>query len=67
LTAFWIELNDVPLVCMNREIGIGIESIVGEVEVVGVGWGNFLGVKVVIDISKPLARGRFLTGKGKRV
>jgi hypothetical protein len=52
---------------MNREIGIGIESIVGEVEVVGVGWGNFLGVKVVIDISKPLARGRFLTGKGKRV
>jgi hypothetical protein len=52
---------------MNRKIGIGIESIVEEVEVVGVGWGNVLGLKVVIGISKPLARGRFLTGKGKRI
>jgi hypothetical protein len=55
---------------MNREAGCNIGSTVGTVEQVdvnskGVGWGKYLRVKVMLDITKPLARGRLLKIKGK--
>lgn len=31
----------------------------------GIGWGQFLRVKIVVDLSKPLARGRMLKVQGK--
>jgi hypothetical protein len=63
--AFWIRMIGLPLSCMGRETGGMIGSSVGEVEVVdidvnGVGWGEFLQVRVLIDLMKPLARGRKL-------
>jgi hypothetical protein len=50
---------------MGRETGGMIGSSVGEVEVVdtdanGVGWGDFLQVRVLINLTKPLAHGRKL-------
>jgi hypothetical protein len=43
---------------------------VGEVEMVdmkadGIGWGEFLHVRILIDLAKPLAQGRMLKVQGK--
>lgn len=43
--AFWIQIHNMPLVCMNREVGINIGASLGEVEAVeangdGIGWGK---------------------------
>lgn len=63
-------MHNMPLACMNREAGCNIGSTVGTVEQVdvnskGVGWGKYLRVKVMLDITKPLARGQLLKIKGK--
>jgi hypothetical protein len=55
---------------MGREVGFKIGSSVGEVEEVdtdrnGIGWGEFLWVKILIDLSKPLPRGRKLKFEGE--
>jgi hypothetical protein len=61
--AFWVRMTNLPLACMSREVGINIGSSVGAVEDVdvaddGVGWGESLRVRIVLDLSKPLPRGR---------
>ncbi|XP_059431635.1 uncharacterized protein At4g02000-like [Corylus avellana] len=68
--AFWVRMVNLPLACMNQTTGRRIGSTVGEVEMVdteadGIGWGEFLRVKIVVDLAKPLARGRMLKVKGK--
>jgi hypothetical protein len=65
LALFWVQVHDMPLICMNKEVGTQIGESLGEVEEVdvtgdGVGWGRFLRVRVLIDITKPLERGRAL-------
>jgi len=52
-------------VCMCETMGIQIRSSMGQVEEVeteedGVGWGEYLWVRIRLDITKPLARGRVL-------
>jgi hypothetical protein len=49
-----------------------IGSTIGEVDEVevnenGVGWGEYLRVQIVLDLSKPLSRGRFLKLKEKTI
>ena len=61
---------DLPLACMSREIGRKIGASVGVVEVVdtdagGMGWGEFLRVKILMDLAKPLQRGRKINIKEK--
>jgi hypothetical protein len=68
--AFWIRMFNLPLACMGKEIGYKIGSSVGLVEEVDVsdgeaGWGEFLQVRVMVDVTKPLARGRMLHVKGQ--
>jgi hypothetical protein len=68
--AFWIRMYELPLACMGKEVGQQIGATVGEVEEVeadedGVGWGEYLRVRVVIDLAKPLARGRTITIRNK--
>jgi hypothetical protein len=63
--SFWIGMYNLPLACMGKSTGEKIGSSVGSVEEVDVsdeeaGWGEYLRVKVSIDLSKPLARGRML-------
>ncbi|XP_059450945.1 uncharacterized protein LOC132181722 [Corylus avellana] len=68
--AFWVRMVNLPLACMNQTTGRRIGSTVGEVEMVdtradGIGWGEFLRVRILLDLAKPLARGRMLKVKGK--
>jgi hypothetical protein len=54
---------NLPLACMNLEIGSKIKASVGVVENVdtdgeGNGWGKYLRVKIRLDLKKPFPRGR---------
>ncbi|KAL5741628.1 hypothetical protein ACOSP7_028360 [Xanthoceras sorbifolium] len=58
---FWVQLYNVPLVCMTKEIGWALGNKIGRVTDIDVGatgdcLGRFLRVRVVIDVSKPLSR-----------
>jgi hypothetical protein len=60
--AFWVRIINLPLGCMGRDIGRKIGETVGEVELVdaddeGIAWGEFLRVKIVLNLTKPLQRG----------
>jgi hypothetical protein len=68
--SFWVRMFELPLGCMGREVGRKIGSTVGIVEEVdtevdGVGWGEYLRVKISIDLAKPLSRGRKMKLEGK--
>jgi hypothetical protein len=62
---FWVRMLNMPLACMSREMGQRIGASMGtvvdvDVDEDGVGWGEFLRVRIVLDLTKPLSRGRFL-------
>ncbi|XP_041000319.1 uncharacterized protein LOC121246281 [Juglans microcarpa x Juglans regia] len=68
---FWIQFHNMPFVGMTRKIGEQLGVTIGRVLVMdtnesGTGWRKFLRVKILVDISKPLARGRFLNLGDKR-
>jgi hypothetical protein len=70
--AFWVRMFDLPLACMGKEVGFSIGSSVGKVEEVdvaddGVGWGEFLRVRIILDLSKPLPRGRTIRVRDKSI
>jgi hypothetical protein len=66
----WTQIHDMPLLCMTKGIGSKIGASLGELEDVdvaedGVGWGQCLRIRVSINLSKPLERGRALVFGGK--
>jgi len=68
--SFWIRMYNLPLACMNSTIGHQVGSTVGLVEEVEanegeMAWGEYLRVRIVIDLTKPLDWGRKLTIKNK--
>lgn len=68
--SFWVRMINLPLACMGDEIGRKIGATIGTVEAVdteanGMGWGEFLRVKIQLDLTKPLLRGRKLNIQGK--
>lgn len=70
--AFWVRMINLPLACMGNEIGRKIGATVGVVEAVdteanGMGWGEFLRVKILLDLTKPVLRGRKINIQGKPV
>jgi hypothetical protein len=67
---FWIQAHDMPLICMNKEVGTKMGKSLGELIEVdvagdGMGWGSYLRLRVNIDLTKPLDRGRALNLAGK--
>jgi hypothetical protein len=63
--SFWVRMYNLPLACIGKEIGWKIGSSVGTVEKVDVNyeeasWGEYLCVKMSLDLSKPLAGGCML-------
>jgi hypothetical protein len=69
--AFWVRMINLPLACMGKEVGHQIGATMGTVEEVdtneeGIGWGKSLRVRVKIDLTKPLARGRVINLLGKQ-
>jgi hypothetical protein len=68
--SFWVRMYNLPLACMSKDTGKKIGSSVGVVEDVDVqdnelGWGEYLKVKIRVDLKKPLARGRMLHMPGR--
>ncbi|TXG51369.1 hypothetical protein EZV62_023893 [Acer yangbiense] len=71
-TAFWIQIHEIPIMCMNRRTAKWMAEQIGEaVELPSESrecWGKFMRVKVRIDISKPLKRWlRLKLGKTEEV
>ncbi|KAF5468807.1 hypothetical protein F2P56_012927 [Juglans regia] len=69
---FWIQMHELPLICMNKVRGEIIGGTVGRVKEVdtqedGCGWGEYLRVLIEVDLEKPLARGRSITVRGKHL
>nr|XP_023917378.1 uncharacterized protein At4g02000-like [Quercus suber]POF04428.1 uncharacterized protein CFP56_32041 [Quercus suber] len=59
---FWIQLHDLPYKFMNPETAIEIGESIGEViipqDASEMHGGTFMRVRVLVDISRPLCRGR---------
>ncbi|KAF5449950.1 hypothetical protein F2P56_030343 [Juglans regia] len=69
---FWIQFHNLPLSCMNEDRGRQLGNTIGVVEEVdvkedGSGWGRYLRVMIVIDLQKPLARGRTINVRGEKL
>ncbi len=67
--SFWVRMFHLPLGCMSDIMGSHLGSLVGHVEEVetdvdGIGWGEYLRVRITLDLSKPLAQVRLLKIKG---
>lgn len=62
--SFWVQLHDIPLRYMTIESVEKISDVIGEVtqptEAKDADGGNFLRVKVVVDLSLPLCHGRLI-------
>ncbi|KAL5829026.1 hypothetical protein ACOSQ3_018494 [Xanthoceras sorbifolium] len=58
---FWIQLHNIPLMCMNKRVAKLLAEMIGDVVEIPVDtkdcWGKFMRVKVGIDVTKPLRRG----------
>jgi len=62
-SSFWIQIHGLPTMCQTKEVGMSFGATLGEVEKVdanGKGFcvGNFLCIRVLLDVSLPLCRGR---------
>ena len=62
---FWVQMINLPLACMSLTVDHQIGSSMGHVEKVdvndgGMGWGEYLRVKITLDLQKPLMRGIML-------
>ncbi|TXG57113.1 hypothetical protein EZV62_018426 [Acer yangbiense] len=57
---FWVQIHDIPILCMNRRTAKWLAEQIGEVVEIPLEsrecWGKFMRVKVRIDILKPLKR-----------
>lgn len=63
--AFWVRMFNLPLACISQTVGSQIGSSMGMVEEVdmdeeGLGWGEYLRVRIKLDFTKPLPCGRLL-------
>jgi hypothetical protein len=70
LASFWMRMYRLPLACMGKATGVRLGAHVGEVEEVetnenGVGWREFLRVRVKLNMFKPLLWGRLLKVRDK--
>ncbi|KAL5739858.1 hypothetical protein ACOSQ2_029038 [Xanthoceras sorbifolium] len=60
--SFWIQFHNLPLSCLNKEVGLFLGGMVGDVKEIDTGGfvdclGKFLRVRVLIDVLVPLKRG----------
>lgn len=69
--AFWVNMHDLPIRCMNAEMGNQLGSTIGvvrdcDVNKDGSGWGMALRVLIKLKLEKPITRVRFLNVEGSR-
>lgn len=70
--AFWVQLHELPIACMNEDMGIFISNTIGlvkacDVQIDGSGWGTVLRVFIELDLYKPITKGRTLSVKGSKI
>ncbi|KAL5857646.1 hypothetical protein ACOSQ3_005104 [Xanthoceras sorbifolium] len=61
MVEFWVQVHNVPLVCMTKDIGLFIGRQIVEVYEIDLGatgdcYGKFLHIKILVDVRKPLRR-----------
>lgn len=66
---FWLQMHDLPIACMNEEMGTFIGNTIGtvkecDVQNDGSGWDAVLRVLIELDIHKRITRGQTLNVKG---
>ncbi|XP_030940140.1 uncharacterized protein LOC115965077 [Quercus lobata] len=66
---FWVQIHNLPLKSRTRETGRVIGTSLGEVMDVdvsesGVNWGKYLRVRVMMDVTKKLVRGKRIVIEG---
>lgn len=66
IAPFWVRVHDLPLMAHNTYVGEEIGKSMGVVEEVDlepneVEWGEYMWVKVKLDITKPLLRKKKFT------
>lgn len=62
-SSFWVQIHGLPTMCQTMVVGMSIGATLGEVEKVdanrkGFCLGNFIRIRVLMDISMPLCRGQ---------
>ncbi|KAK9987692.1 hypothetical protein SO802_027931 [Lithocarpus litseifolius] len=64
LTHFWVQVHGIPVRFMNKRVAEGLCETVGQVchlqNAPTVDGGSFMRVRVLVDISQPLCRGRVI-------
>lgn len=69
--SFWVQMHNLPIACMNEDMGNRIRNTIGvvknyDVQLDGLGWGTFLRTLIKIDIHKPITRGITLNVRGSK-
>lgn len=60
-TSFWVQIHDVPIMCMTKEMKPALGEAIGKVEEVetdaaGECFGQFLRLRISVDITRPLKK-----------
>ena len=63
---FRVQIHGLPLGLMNEKIGVVLGEVIGDVEEIvtddgKLAWGKYLTIKVSINVSNPLKRGKVLS------
>ena len=67
--AFWVQIQGLPTLSQTRDVGLSIGGILGKAEKVdvrenGLSLGCYLRIRVAVDVSQPLIRGRLVRIEG---
>ncbi|KAL9411051.1 hypothetical protein AB3S75_044765 [Citrus x aurantiifolia] len=59
--SFWVQIHDVPIMCMSKEMVVELGEVIGKVEEVdtnatGQCFGQFLRMRISVDITTPLKK-----------
>ncbi|KAL9458876.1 hypothetical protein AB3S75_007708 [Citrus x aurantiifolia] len=59
--SFWVQIHDVPIMCMSKDMVAELGKVIGKVEEVetdaaGECFGQFLRLRISVDITKPLKK-----------
>ncbi|KAL9427045.1 hypothetical protein AB3S75_033767 [Citrus x aurantiifolia] len=59
--SFWVQIHDVPIMCMSKEMALELGNVIGKVEEIETDatwecFGQFLRLRISVDVTKPLKK-----------